>query len=89
MPLRPLGVVSLMTESKRDRQYLRDRARDVRDRPGYLPRVHVPLGAPCLSLNGTARYEARRNQLYEHGMQPNGGVSDSEVESGEIGSSDG
>ena len=37
-----------------------------------------------------ARYEARRNQLYEHGMKVNEyEVSDSEMESGERGSSDG
>ena len=75
---------------ERDRRYLRDRARDVRDRPRYQPRVHVPLGAPWLSIGGMARYEARRNQLYEHGMKVNEyEVSDSEMESGERGSSDG
>ena len=73
-----------------DRRYLRDRARDVRDRPHHRPRVHVPLGVTPRTVGGLARCEERRTQLYYHGMRANEyEISDSEVESGEVCSSDG
>ena len=76
---------------ERDRRFLRDRAHDVRGRPShYRPRMHVPLGVRPRTVNGDARYEARRSQLYYHGMRPNEyEVSDGEVEEDVCGGADG
>ena len=71
---------------RRDSCYRRDREDDMRNRPqSYGSRVHVPLGVFPRSLNGAARYEARRTQLYYRDQRVEmGGAGGSDAESGEM-----